>query len=124
MDRVLISKILGKKDSVDLDDQIYNLRDITEPLREIIVFNLPIDEELKTSTIRRLKAINNILIPIKEKLEDENSIQGFTNSKKFLAEFINDLSVNIEGLLGSFEPFDNKKFIYHSNFIMDLVLVY
>ena len=124
MDRVLISKILGKKDSVDLDDQIYNLRDITEPLREIIVFNLPIDEELKTSTIRRLKAINNILIPIKEKLEDENIIPGFTNSKKFLAEFINDLSVNIEGLLGSFEPFDNKKFIYHSNFIMDLVLVY
>lgn len=124
MDRVLISKILGKKDSVDLDDQIYNLRDITEPLREIIVFNLPIDEELKTSTIRRLNAINNILIPIKEKLEDENAIQGFTNSKKFLAEFINDLSVNIEGLLGSFEPFDNKKFIYHSNFIMDLVLVY
>lgn len=124
MDRVLILKILGKKDSVDLDDQIYNLRDIMEPLREIIVFKLPIDEEIKTSTIRRLNAIKNIIKPIKEKLDDENAIQGFTNSKKFLSEFIHDLLVNIEGLINSFEPFDNNKFIYHSNFIMDLVLVY
>ena len=36
MDKILLLKLLGKKDSVDLSDQVYNLREITEELREIM----------------------------------------------------------------------------------------
>ncbi|MBB6623279.1 hypothetical protein [Clostridium gasigenes] len=124
MDRTLVLKLLGKKDSVDLGDQLYNLREITEELRELIILNLPIKEEIIEITIKRLSDIYNIIMPIKENFKDDNSIVGYTNSKVYLSQFINDLCVNIQGLIRSCKPFDNKGFIYHTNIIIDLVLVY
>lgn len=124
MDRTLVLKLLGKKDSVDLGDQVYNLREITEELREIIVWSLPIDEEVITSTINRLSDIYNIIIHIKKNFQDDNSVPGYTNSKIYLSKFINDLCLNTQGLIKNFKSFDNKGFIYHTNIIIDLVLVY
>ncbi len=124
MDRTLVLKLLGKKDSVDLGDQVYNLREITEELRELIILNLPINEGIIESTINRLSDIYNIILPIKENFKDDNSIAGYTNSKVYLSQFINDLCVNTNGLIRSCKPFDNKGFIYHTNIIIDLVLVY
>ena len=124
MDRALVLKLLGKKDSVDLDDMVYNLREITEELSESIVLSLPIKEEAITQTVRRLNVIYNILLPIKENFKDGENVQGYTNSKAHMSEFINDLCVNTKGLINALEPFENKAFIYHTNVIIDLVLDY
>lgn len=124
MDKILIVKILGKKDAVDLDDSVYNLRDVCDELRNIIILNLPIDEEFKARNIRRLKAINGIVKPISEKLKSDDYIQGYTNSKKYLLKYVEDISTYIEGVLSAMEPLNIKDFTYYTNMLMDLVLVY
>lgn len=124
MDRTLVLKLLGKKDSVDLEDMVYNLREITEELRESIILSLPIKEDEKAQVSRRLNVIYNMLMPIKENFKDGENVQGYTNSKAHLSMFINDLCVNTKGLINSLQPFENKSFIYHTNVIIDLVLDY
>lgn len=124
MDRKLIANILGKKDSVDLDDSIYNLRDITEDFRDIILLSLNIEEEFIVKNKRRLNAIYDILTPLLDKLTDDIYIQGYTNSKKHLAKYISDICTHISEVIPSMESNDMKKFIYHSNMLIDLVLVY
>lgn len=124
MDKKLISSILGKKDSVDLDDSIYNLRDITEEFRDIILLSLNIEEEFIVKNKRRLTAIYNILNPMLDKLTDDSYIQGYTNSKKHLAKYISAICTHITEAIPSMESNDIKNFIYHSNMLIDLVLVY
>lgn len=124
MDRTLVLRLLGKKDAVDLEDQIYNLRDISGLLREHTILDIPVSEENIVNIIRRLNAITKILVPIKEKLEDENIIQGYTNSKKYLAKFVKDILVNTEEVIKNLEVFEHKALIYHNNLLMDLLLVY
>lgn len=120
----MIAKILGKKDAVDLDDSIYNLRDVCDELRNIIILNLPIDEEFKTRNRRRLKAIDGIVKPILGKLKSDDYIQGYTNSKKYLLKYVEDISTYIEGVLYAMEPLNIKDFTYYTNMLIDLVLVY
>lgn len=124
MDRGLVLKLLGKKHAVDLEDQVYNLRDITDGLREKIILGLQLEEDYSLSTINRLKTISKILLPIKDALEDENIIPGYTNSKLYLKKFINDIILNIDGIIEALNPFDNKNFIYHTNVLMDKILAY
>ncbi|SCJ99753.1 Uncharacterised protein [uncultured Clostridium sp.] len=124
MDKLLITKIIGKKDAVDLDDSVYNLRDICEELRNIVILNLPIDDEFKARNRRRLKAIDYIVKPIAEKLKNDEYIQGYTNSKKYLLKYVDDMSTYIDGVLASMEPLNIKDFTYNTNMLMDLVLVY
>lgn len=124
MEKELIMKILGKKDAVDLDDSIYNLRDIGDDLRQVILLNISVDEEFKTRTARRLKAIMKIIAPISERLKDENYIIGYTNSKKYLAKYIDDINKNINEVIDSMEPFNNKNFIFYTNMLIDLILSY
>lgn len=124
MDKLLITKIIGKKDAVDLDDSVYNLRDICEELRNIVILNLPIDDEFKARNRRRLKAIDYIVKPIAEKLKNDEYIQGYTNSKKYLFKYVDDMSTYIDGVLASMEPLNIKDFTYNTNMLMDLVLVY
>lgn len=124
MDKLLITKIIGKKDAVDLDDSVYNLRDICDELRNIVILNLPIDEEFKSRNRRRLKAIDDIVKPIAEKLKNDDYIQGYTNSKKYLLKYVEDMSIYIDGVLASMEPLNIKEFTYNTNMLMDLVLVY
>lgn len=124
MDKLLITKIMGKKDAVDLDDSVYNLRDVCDELRNIIILNLPIDDEFKARNRRRLKAIYDIVKPMTDKLKDDSYIQGYTNSKKYLLKYIEDMTAYIEGILSAMEPLDFKNFTYYTNMLMDLVLVY
>ncbi|MBC5628592.1 hypothetical protein H8S20_06735 [Clostridium sp. NSJ-6] len=124
MDKLLITKIIGKKDAVDLDDSVYNLRDVCDELRNIIILNLPIDEEFKARNRRRLNAIDGIVKPISEKLKSDDYIQGYTNSKKYLLKYVEDISTYIEGVLSAMEPLNIKDFTYYTNMLMDLVLVY
>ena len=46
MDRKLIEKILGKKNYVNLNDEIYILREITSNMRQNIQNNLSFTDEL------------------------------------------------------------------------------
>lgn len=124
LDKLLITKIMGKKDAVDLDDSVYNLRDVCDELRNIIILNLPIDDEFKVRNKRRLKAIYDIVKPMTDKLKDDSYIQGYTNSKKYLLKYIEDMTAYIEGILSAMEPLDFKNFTYYTNMLMDLVLVY
>ena len=124
MDKNLIIKILGKKDAVDLDDSVYNLRDVCDELRNVIILNLSIDEEFEIRNRRRLKAINGIIMPISEKLKDDKYIQGYTNSKKYLLKYTEDMSTYIEGILSSMQPLNINELTYNTNMLMDLVLVY
>lgn len=123
MDKTLILNILGKKDFVDLGDQIYNLREITESLRKIIILNLEIKDEFVTLTINRLNNIYNILKPIKSSLE-EDPASNYTNSKKYLIKFINNLCLNIEGVISNINPIDIKELTRYSNMLIDLLLIY
>lgn len=123
MDKTLILNILGKKDFVDLGDQIYNLREITESLRKIIILNLEIKDEFVTLTINRLNNIYTILKPIKASLE-EDPASNYTNSKKYLIKFINNLCLNIEGVISNINPIDIKELTHYSNMLIDLLLIY
>ena len=124
MDRTLVLKLLGKKNSVDLEDMVYNLREITEELRECIILSLPIDEDTIARTNRRLNVIHKVILTIKDDFAEGNNVPGYTNSKVHLNEFISSLCTHTDGLIKSFQPFDNKVFIYHTNVIIDLVLDY
>lgn len=124
MDQNLILNILGKKDTVDLGDQIYNLREITQSLRKIIILNLEIKEEYATVTINRLTKIYSILKPIKARLEESDRAGNYTNSKKYLIRFINNLCLNIEGVINNINPIDIKELTRYSNMLIDLLLIY
>lgn len=124
MDKTLVLKILGKKGSVDLGDQVYNLIEITEHLRSFITLKLPINEEAINSTVKQLDSVYKVIVEIKEKFGAGENVIGYTNSKVYLSEFINDLEVNIKGLIEAFEPFNRKEFIYYTNIITDLALDY
>lgn len=124
MDKNLIIKILGKKDAVDLDDSVYKLRDICDELRSVIILNIPIDDDFKLRNRRRLKAIDGIVRPISEKLKSDAYIQGYTNSKKYLLKYVENMSEYIDGVLAAMDALDIKNFTYYTNMLMDLVLVY
>lgn len=123
MDRDLILRMLGKKDSVDLYDSIYNLRDMGNELRKIIILNLLNEEEL-IKYKNEFKNIHNTIKPILDKVKDDNYIKGYTNSKKYLIKYIEDLYKSIDGIINGIERIDIKEIIYHINILMDKVLVY
>lgn len=124
MDKTLVLKILGKKDSVDLGDQIYNLRGITEELRKIIILKLDITEAFANRISKELKDVYDILKLIKDRLEEADNISGYTNSRKFLLKFVNNLCININGIINSINPINVKDLTYYSNTLIDLVLMY
>lgn len=123
MDRALVSKLLGKNDSIILEDQVFNLRDILDSIRASIITDVIInDSDLEKISIR-LKGISEIILPIKSKLEDE-SIVGYTNSKKYLAKYLNDIILNIENLNNVMNPLKKREFVFYTNILMDAVLTY
>lgn len=124
MDKTLVLKILGKKGSVDLGDQVYNLIEITEYLRSLITLKSPISDEVINSTVRQLENVYKVILEIKENFGAGENVIGYTNSKIYLSEFINSLEINIKGLIEAFEPFNRKEFVYYTNTIIDLALDY
>ena len=88
MDRKLIEKIIGKKNYVDLNDEIYILRDTTSKMRENILFKVEFTEDLlryiNDKTIKSRSIIDNII----EGLENDKFILGYTNSKIYLLKYL------------------------------------
>lgn len=76
-----------------------------------------------TLTINRLNNIYNILKPIKSGLEEDHA-GNYTNSKKYLIKFINNLCLNIEGVISNINPIDIKELTRYSNMLIDLLLIY
>lgn len=124
MDKALVLKIIGKKDSVDLGDSIYNLRNIGYKLREVIILNIPINDDLIIKNKESLTDIQGIISNIADKLEADEYIKGYTNSKNYLEKYICDLRDNIDGILLAIEHVDIKLLTNHTNMLMDLVLAY
>lgn len=124
MDKALILKILGKKDSVDLGDMIFNLRDICYNLRDIIDLDLDINNEFILDTKEKLNNIYTVVKAIENNLNSSDNLIGYTNSKNYLLNFITKLCSNLLGLINSFEPLEIKKLIYYNNVMIDVMLIY
>lgn len=124
MDKALILKILGKKDSVDLGDMIFNLRDICYNLRDIIDLDLDINNDFILDTKEKLNNIYTVVKAIENNLNSSDNLIGYTNSKNYLLNFITKLCSNLLGLINSFEPLEIKKLIYYNNVMIDVMLIY
>ena len=124
MDKALILKILGKKDSVDLGYMIFNLRDICYNLRDIIDLDLDINNEFILDTKEKLNNIYTVVKAIENNLNSSDNLIGYTNSKNYLLNFITKLCSNLLGLINSFEPLEIKKLIYYNNVMIDVMLIY
>lgn len=124
MDRNLLLKILGKKDSVDLGDMIFNLRKISQDLRDTINLNFNIEENFILKTKNSLNNIYVVIKHINQKLKNQDNLLSYTNSKNYLLKFTTSLCLSIIGLINSLEPLNIKSLIHHNNLLMDMLLMY
>lgn len=124
MDRKLIEKIIGKKNYVDLNDEIYILRDTTSKMRENILFKVEFTEDLlryiNDKTIKSRFIIDNII----EGLENDKFILGYTNSKIYLLKYLKDIKSNLDGILISLNPLKYENLIIYTNRLIDLILLF
>lgn len=126
MDRTLIMKILGKEDFVKLEDTVYNLREITDEIRDSLIFNPDIFNDVKflDSTQYGLVSSLQVIKDLITKLEDPNLISGYTNSKEYLKKYVTSFSIYIDGILKSIKPIDEKSLTHNNNMVVDLILKY
>lgn len=124
IDKNLLLKILGKKDSVDLGDMIYNLRGICTNLRDMINLNLDITEHFSCDSKKNLLSIYDVIKNINDNLKDLSSSIGFTNSKKYLINFLNNLCCNLLELINSLSASNIADITHYNNILMDLILKY
>ena len=124
MDRKLIEKIIGIKNYVDLNDEIYILRDTTSKMRENILFKVEFTEDLlryiNDKTIKSRSIIDNII----EGLENDKFILGYTNSKIYLLKYLKDIKSNLDGILISLNPLKYENLIIYTNRLIDLILLF
>lgn len=124
LDRKLIEKIIGKKNYVDFNDQIYFLRDMTSIMREKIVFKECFNEELlndiKNKTLKSKAIVDNIV----EGLENDKFTPGYTNSKIYLLKYLKDIQYNLNGILETINPLNNDDLVVYTNSLIDLILLY
>lgn len=123
MEKFLLLKILGKKYSVILDDEVYNLKLIAEDLREINLNGLSIE----TDFVNKSKEdINKAIVNLKEISEflASGQVIGYTNSKNYLTKYIDDLILHSIGIVENIKEEETKELIFHSNMLRDLLLVY
>ena len=124
MDKFLLLKILGKKDSVDLGDMIYNLRNICDDIRNLINLNADINNDFISDTNSSLNDIYDIIKNIHNNLKNSDNTSGYTNSRKYLSDFTSRLCSNITELIHSLEVQNIKNITYYNNLIIDLILKY
>ena len=124
LDRKLIEKIIGKKNYVDLNDEIYNLREITSKMREKIVFKESFSEDvlnyISNKTIKSKTIVDNII----DGLENDKFAQGYTNSKIYLLKYLKDYQYNLNGILETINPLNYDKLIIYTNSLIDLILLF
>ncbi|MGL4449684.1 MAG: hypothetical protein ACRCTZ_00660 [Sarcina sp.] len=121
MDKILVSKLIGKNNAIILEDQIYNLRDILDCFRMNIITGEKIKGTEMLMSKNRLSEINNIIEPMIKVLDE---LVGYTNSKKYLDKYLKDLNTNILELIKAIESKEEKDFIYYTNLCMDFVIKY
>ncbi|MGG7177044.1 hypothetical protein ACQPU1_05620 [Clostridium paraputrificum] len=126
MQKDLLIKILGKEDAVKLEDQVYNLRDITDEMRLNIASNMVVfeDEKFIQGIQHELEVIADRVKSIKDKMELPENTVGYTNSREYIKKYLSNMNTNIEGLIKNLNPLDIKQVIYHNNMVADLVLIY
>lgn len=124
MEKGLLIKVLGKADAVRLEDQIYNLRDITNKVRYGLMGNMSIfDDNFIADVVKELEGINEVIKEIKINVEDPNKI-GYTNSREYLKKYLESISHNIIELIKNLNPFNEKLVIMHNNLLCDCLLKY
>ncbi|EEH97905.1 hypothetical protein PMY56_10405 [Clostridium tertium] len=124
MDRKLIEKILGKKNYVNLNDEIYILREITSNMRQNIQNNLSFTDELISEINVKASKSQVIIDEIILDLEDDSFIVGYTNSKNYLLKYLNDFNNNLEGIINSIKPLSYDELVKYTNSIIDLILLF
>lgn len=124
MDRKLIEKILGKKNCVNLNDEIYILREITNNMRQNIQNNLSFTDELISEINVKASKSQVIIDEIILDLEDDSFIVGYTNSKNYLLKYLNDFNNNLEGIINSIKPLSYDELVKYTNSIIDLILLF
>ncbi|GAA0108836.1 MAG: hypothetical protein E6342_12080 [Clostridium sp.] len=124
MDRKLIEKILGKKNYVNLNDEIYILREITSNMRQNIQNNLSFTDELISEINVKASKSQVIIDKIILDLEDDSFIVGYTNSKNYLLKYLNDFNNNLEGIINSIKPLSYDELVKYTNSIIDLILLF
>lgn len=124
MDRKLIEKILGKKNYVNLNDEIYILREITSNMRQNIQNNLSFTDELISEINVKASKSQVIIDEIILDLEDDSFIVGYTNSKNYFLKYLKDFNNNLEGIINSTTPLNYDELIKYTNSIIDLILLF
>ncbi|MGY5239409.1 hypothetical protein [Clostridium tertium] len=124
MDRKLIEKILGKKNYVNLNDEIYILREITSNMRQNIQNNLSFKDELIAEINHKASKSKVIIDEIIKELEDDSFIVGYTNSKNYFLKYLKDFNNNLEGIINSTTPLNYDELIKYTNSIIDLILLF
>lgn len=124
MDRKLIEKIIGKKNYVDLNDEIYSLREITLKMRDKIVFKESFNEDslnfINTKVLKSKMIVDNIV----NDLENDKFIAGYTNSKAYLLKYLKDYQYNLNGILDNINPLNYDEIIVYTNSLIDLILLF
>lgn len=124
MDRKLIEKIIGKKIYVDLNDEIYMLREITSIMRQNIQNNLSFADEFISEINTKASRAKVIIDDIVKGLENDSFIVGYTNSKNYLLKYLKDFNINLEGIIKNTNAFNYDELIKYTNSLIDLILLF
>lgn len=124
MDRKLIEKIVGKKNYVDLNDEVFNLREITSKMREKIVFKENFTEEFLDDINKKIINSKSIIDNIIDGLENDKFASGYTNSKIYLLKYLKDYQYNLNGILKTSNPLNYNEIIIYTNSLIDLILLF
>lgn len=123
MDRILIEKIIGKKHYVELNDEIFNLRNISYKIRESILLKTELKEEFIKTSSNKINNSKDIIINIIDVLESDK-IKGYTNSKIYLVKYLRDICRNLEGILNSINKVNYDELLMYTNSLIDLILLF
>ena len=124
MDRKLIEKIIGKKNYVDLNDEIYILRSLTSQMRENIIFKVKFSEDLIININNKIINSKDIIENIISGLENDKFTLGYTNSKIYLLKYLKDISFNLNGILSLSNELNYESLIRYTNSLIDLLLLF
>ena len=123
MDRVLIEKIIGKKHYVELNDEVFNLRNISYKIRESILVKIELKEEFIKTSSNKINNSKDIIINIIDVLESDK-IKGYTNSKIYLSKYLRDICRNLEGVLNNINSITYNELLVYTNSLIDLILLF
>ena len=124
LDRKLIEKIIGKKNYVDLNDEIYILREMTSIMREKIVFKIEFIEDFLDGINQKTLKSKAVVDGIIDGLENDKFTLGYTNSKIYLLKYLKDIQFNLDGIIKTSNPLNYDELIMYTNSLIDLILLF